>query len=87
VAGNILRFELSSLRLLGHLPSLDACAECGTAIEAQVESHLVSCPAAWLCARCPAWEEASRVDERAALRMLVKYASPAPQMDEWTAVY
>src|SRR6185437_15721163 len=33
VAASVLRFELSTLRLLGHLPSLDACAECGTAIE------------------------------------------------------
>src|SRR5580658_5008209 len=35
VAGNVLRFELSALRLLGHLPSLDACADCGSAVEAR----------------------------------------------------
>jgi DNA repair protein RecO (recombination protein O) len=29
VAAVILRFELAALRLLGHLPSFGACAECG----------------------------------------------------------
>jgi DNA repair protein RecO (recombination protein O) len=28
----VLRFELTALRLLGHLPSLDHCAECGVAV-------------------------------------------------------
>ncbi|HEX4145740.1 MAG TPA: DNA repair protein RecO [Pirellulales bacterium] len=30
----VLRFELMALRLLGHLPSLDACADCGAAVPA-----------------------------------------------------
>ncbi|MDZ4820183.1 MAG: DNA repair protein RecO, partial [Planctomycetota bacterium] len=29
VSATVLRFELAALRLLGHLPSFDACAECG----------------------------------------------------------
>jgi DNA repair protein RecO (recombination protein O) len=29
----LLRWELSALRILGHLPSLDACVECGNAID------------------------------------------------------
>ena len=29
VAGRVLRFELGALRQLGHLPALEACAECG----------------------------------------------------------
>ena len=31
VASLVLRFELTALRVLGHLPSLDACVECGAA--------------------------------------------------------
>lgn len=30
----VLRFELATLRLLGHLPSLEACVECGAPVEA-----------------------------------------------------
>jgi DNA repair protein RecO (recombination protein O) len=32
VATRVLRFELVALRLLGHLPSLDRCVECGAAV-------------------------------------------------------
>jgi DNA repair protein RecO (recombination protein O) len=30
----VLRFELAALRILGHLPSLDACVDCGRAVVA-----------------------------------------------------
>ena len=33
IARQIFRFELTALRLLGHLPSLDVCVECGRQIE------------------------------------------------------
>ncbi|OHB80793.1 MAG: DNA repair protein RecO [Planctomycetes bacterium RBG_16_64_10] len=33
VASLVLRFELVALRILGHLPSLDRCVVCGTAVE------------------------------------------------------
>ncbi len=32
-AKHIFRFELTALRLLGHLPSLDVCVECGVRVE------------------------------------------------------
>jgi DNA repair protein RecO (recombination protein O) len=32
VAKWVMRFELGALRLLGHMPSLDQCVECGTAV-------------------------------------------------------
>ena len=34
VARRVVRFELGTLRLLGHLPSFGPCVECGTPIEA-----------------------------------------------------
>ena len=34
VAPWLLRFELTALRVLGHLPSLEACVECGKPVEA-----------------------------------------------------
>jgi len=33
IAAVVLRFEMTALRVLGHLPSLSACAECGTRVE------------------------------------------------------
>jgi DNA repair protein RecO (recombination protein O) len=33
VAPVLLRFELTALRVLGHLPALETCAECGTAVK------------------------------------------------------
>ncbi len=52
VAGVVLRFELSALRKLGHLPSIDACAECGTRVEltGRVPFGLLS--GGVLCAAC-----------------------------------
>jgi DNA repair protein RecO (recombination protein O) len=32
VATRVVRFELGTLKLLGHVPSLDRCVECGTAV-------------------------------------------------------
>lgn len=33
IAPLVLRFELTALRLLGHLPELDLCVECGVGVE------------------------------------------------------
>ena len=82
VAGNVLRFELSTLRLLGHLPSLDACAECGTAIEAQGRIAFGQLSGGVLCARCRPGKKQVVSMSRAALRMLQAYASPSPQIEE-----
>ena len=35
VPRRVLRFELGTLRLLGHMPSLDACVECGKPVAAE----------------------------------------------------
>jgi DNA repair protein RecO (recombination protein O) len=35
LAATVLRFELTALRLLGHLPSLDECVSCGRSVEGQ----------------------------------------------------
>ena len=40
VAKRVVRFELGALRLLGHMPSLDACVECGAAVAAGGPSRL-----------------------------------------------
>jgi DNA repair protein RecO (recombination protein O) len=52
VAPTVLHFELSALRMLGHLPALADCAECGVAVvsEGRIAFGLLS--GGVLCARC-----------------------------------
>lgn len=48
----VLRFELVALRLLGHLPSLDACSQCGTPIEPDGRVSLAPMAGGVLCPNC-----------------------------------
>lgn len=53
VGVQVLRFELTTLRELGHLPAFSACVECGTEIE--INRHRVSfgqLAGGVLCSRC-----------------------------------
>ncbi|MCA9102474.1 MAG: DNA repair protein RecO [Pirellulales bacterium] len=49
-----LRFELVLLQLLGHLPSLSTCAECGTPIPLQGKIHFAHLCGGVICTRCRA---------------------------------
>jgi DNA repair protein RecO (recombination protein O) len=51
-AEHVLRFEMSALRLLGHMPSLDACAECGAAIADLARVPFGHTSGGVLCAAC-----------------------------------
>lgn len=52
IAPLILRFELVALRLLGHLPALAQCSECGDAVESQGRVAFGQLSGGVLCARC-----------------------------------
>lgn len=52
VAALVLVFELSALRILGHLPQLEQCVECGTAIQPQGRVAFGMLTGGVLCARC-----------------------------------
>lgn len=52
VAGLILRFELTTLRLLGHLPSLSLCADCGVTVNEQGRMAFGLLDGGVLCGRC-----------------------------------
>lgn len=47
-----LRFELSALRLLGHLPLLEACVECGSKLPPSARVSFGLTVGGVLCARC-----------------------------------
>lgn len=49
---HVLRFELAALRLLGHMPSLDTCAECGATIAATGRVSFGHTDGGVLCAAC-----------------------------------
>lgn len=48
----VLRFELTALRVLGHLPSLDSCVECGNPVEAAGRVAFGPLSGGVLCAAC-----------------------------------
>jgi DNA repair protein RecO (recombination protein O) len=52
VAAILVRFELSLLRLVGHLPELDACIECGTPIASTGRVAFGHLSGGVLCAKC-----------------------------------
>lgn len=76
VAAAVLRFELTALRLLGHLPSLDVCAECGRTVESQGRIAFGQLAGGVLCARCRPGKKQVVSISAAALEMLRRYAAP-----------
>jgi DNA repair protein RecO (recombination protein O) len=52
IARHVLRFELVALRHLGHLPSLDACAQCGKAVAATTRVAFGHLAGGVLCGQC-----------------------------------
>ncbi|MBN1588954.1 MAG: DNA repair protein RecO [Pirellulales bacterium] len=52
VGRRVARFELSLLRLLGQLPSLERCGECGVAVEPSGRVHFGHLSGGVLCTRC-----------------------------------
>jgi DNA repair protein RecO (recombination protein O) len=52
VAKWVTRFELGGLRLLGHMPALDTCAECGAAVRPAGRIPFGQFEGGVLCSRC-----------------------------------
>ena len=52
VAAAVLRFELGALRDVGHLPSLDACVECGRQVEVNGRVSFGQLAGGVLCPAC-----------------------------------
>lgn len=83
VARIVLWFELAALRLLGHLPAFDHCAECGAAIPASGRAPFGLLDGGALCADCrPGRRQIVQVRVEI-LRMLA--AMSAPEADWQTS--
>jgi DNA repair protein RecO (recombination protein O) len=82
VASVVLRFELTALRLLGHLPALATCVECGSTDllgHGRVAFGLTA--GGVLCARCRPGKKQVVSMQAGTLRILERFADPAA--DGW----
>ena len=81
VASLVLRFELVALRILGHLPSLDMCVECGEQVEVRGRVAFGQLAGGVLCSRCrPGKRQVVSVPAEAIVA-LRRFADPAS--DAW----
>ncbi len=84
VARRLLRFELGALRILGHLPSLDTCVECGIAVPATGRVHFGQIHGGVLCGTCREGKTQVVSISAAALRIMAALADP--QSRSWQRV-
>jgi DNA repair protein RecO (recombination protein O) len=76
VAKWVTRFELGSLRLLGHMPSLDACAECGTPIAPAGRIPFGQFEGGVLCNRCREGKKQIVLVSAGVLKAMAQLANP-----------
>ena len=76
VAARVLRFELGSLRILGHFPALDACVDCGEAVELRGRVAFGHLDGGVLCGRCRAGKRDVASASAGVLRIMACMADP-----------
>jgi DNA repair protein RecO (recombination protein O) len=74
VSAVVLRFELAVLKLLGHLPSLSACAECGNPLGGTPRVSFGLLAGGALCEQCRAGKRKLVSVSRAAIDTLARFA-------------
>jgi DNA repair protein RecO (recombination protein O) len=77
VATVVLRFELTALRVLGHLPSLDTCVECGTTVKESGRTPFSWRAGGVLCRSCRAGQKQVISLSAGVLAALASLADPA----------
>jgi DNA repair protein RecO (recombination protein O) len=70
----VLRFELTALRELGHLPSLESCTECGTPVPATGRVHFGQLTGGVLCGNCRIGKKQVVSISAGVLRALMQFA-------------
>ncbi|MHC4403309.1 MAG: DNA repair protein RecO [Planctomycetota bacterium] len=79
VANRVLRFELVALRLLGHLPSLDRCAECGQVVPLSGRVAFGHAEGGVVCERCRQGRRPLTLASAGVLRAMAGLADPTAQ--------
>jgi DNA repair protein RecO (recombination protein O) len=80
----VLRFEVTALRLLGHLPVLDACAACGEAVALEGTLRFGLLAGGLLCARCRPGQRQVVQLRPSVVRTLQRFADG--DAEKWQAV-
>lgn len=76
VAKWLIRFELNAIRLLGHMPSLDRCVECGAAVPAAGRVAFGQLDGGVLCNPCRAGKQQVVLVSAGVLRTMTLLANP-----------
>ncbi len=75
-ARRVIRFELGTLRLLGHMPALENCAECGAAVAASGKIAFGQIEGGVLCDRCREGKKQVAMVSAGTLRTMAQLADP-----------
>jgi len=73
----VLRFELGALRLLGHFPSLEACAECGAKVSPAGRVAFGQLDGGVLCGRCRSGKRQVALVSAGVLKIMAQGADPS----------
>ncbi len=76
VARRIVRFELGALRLLGHMPSLEACVECGARVAPVGRVAFGQLDGGVLCPACREGKKEVVLVSAGVLRAMAQLAAP-----------
>lgn len=79
VGTRVLRFELVALRLLGHLPSLDRCVDCGASVPITGRVAFGRMDGGVLCTQCCSGKPQLASATAGVLRMMTQLADPYGQ--------
>jgi DNA repair protein RecO (recombination protein O) len=80
----VIRFELGALRLLGHIPLLDACVECGVAVVLAGRVAFGQLDGGVLCPKCREGRKQVVMVSAGALRTMAQLADP--QSNAWRRI-
>jgi DNA repair protein RecO (recombination protein O) len=75
-ANRTVRFELGALRILGHLPSLNACAECGREVRLAGRVAFGQLQGGVLCDQCREGKTQVALVSAGVLRLMAQMADP-----------
>ena len=80
VAATVLRFELVALRLIGHLPLLDACVQCGADVSTEIRTSFGLVAGGVLCAHCRPGQRNVASLSVAARQVLMQFAAVTAEL-------
>jgi DNA repair protein RecO (recombination protein O) len=75
----VIRFELGMLRILGHIPALETCAECGAPVTASGRIAFGLLDGGVLCKPCRAGKKQVAMVSAGAIRTMTQLADPDTQ--------